>query len=552
MSSTAPAGTQAYPEKIDAAVLKVAGVVVLGAIMSILDITVVNVALPHFQTDLATGPDPLQYSTVAWTVTGYTLALATVIPLTGWAADRFGTKRLYLTAVALFALGSTLCAFAPSIEALIGFRVLQGLGGGMLMPLGMTIMTRAAGPQRMGRLMAILGVPMLLGPIGGPILGGWLIDNAHWLGRPSWTWIFLINLPIGAAALVYAWVVLPKDSAVPSESLDVVGLLLMSPGLALFLYGVSSIPDTGTIFATKVLAPALVGIVLMAAFAWWSFKPEHPLLDLSLFTNRNFTVAALTMFLFAAAFFGGLLLVPTYFQQVRGEDTFTAGLLLAPQGIGALITMPIAGALVDKMPVGRIVPFGIALITGGMFALTQIDAETSYWGYIIPVLFVMGLGMGGTMMPLMTSALKTLTAHQVARGSTLLNITQQVASSFGVAIISVLLTNSIESRPLVDQAQKYGDAAKGATDPNQVQQLLERFPEVARVIGQVADPARAQEVLMAAVRSDLAGAFASTYWVSGGLCALTLVVALFLPRKREESHLLDGDEDAEPVHVAMH
>lgn len=552
MSSTAPPGTQVYPEKIDAAVLKVAGVVVLGAIMSILDITVVNVALPHFQTDLATGPDPLKYSTVAWTVTGYTLALATVIPLTGWAADRFGTKRLYLTAVALFALGSTLCAFAPSIEMLIAFRVLQGLGGGMLMPLGMTIMTRAAGPQRMGRLMAILGVPMLLGPIGGPILGGWLIDNAHWLGRPSWTWIFLINLPIGAAALVYASVVLPKDTAAPTESLDVVGLLLMSPGLALFLYGVSSIPDTGTVLATKVLLPALVGIALMAAFAWWSFKPEHPLLDLGLFRTRNFTVAALTMFLFAAAFFGGLLLVPTYFQQVRGEDTFTAGLLLAPQGIGALLTMPIAGALVDKMPVGRIVPFGIALITGGMFALTQIDAETSYWGYIIPVLFVMGLGMGGTMMPLMTSALKTLTAHQVARGSTLLNITQQVASSFGVAIISVLLTSSVESRPLVGEAQKYGEAAKGASDPSQVQQLLERFPEVARVIGQVADPARAQEVLQAAVRSDLAGAFASTYWVSGALCALTLVVALFLPRKREESHLLDDGEGTEPVHVSMH
>ncbi|MET4078509.1 DHA2 family efflux MFS transporter permease subunit [Janibacter sp. UYMM211] len=552
MSSTAPAGTQAYPEKIDAAVLKVAGVVVLGAIMSILDVTVVNVALPHFMTDLAPGPDPLKYSTVAWTVTGYTLALATVIPLTGWAADRFGTKRLYLTAVALFVLGSALCAFAPSIEMLIGFRVLQGLGGGMLMPLGMTIMTRAAGPQRMGRLMAILGIPMLLGPIGGPILGGWLLDNAHWLGRPSWTWIFLINLPIGAAALVYAWVVLPKDTAVPSESLDVVGLLLMSPGLALFLYGVSSIPDTGTVLATKVLAPAVVGIALMGAFAWWSFKPEHPLLDLGLFTNRNFTVATLTMFLFAAAFFGGLLLLPTYFQQVRGESAGDAGWLMAPQGLGAMIAMPIAGVLADKMPVGRIVPFGIALITGGMFALTQIDDQTSYWGYIIPVVFVMGLGMGGTMMPLMTSALKTLTAHQVARGSTLLNITQQVASSFGVAIISVLLTNSIESRPLVDQAQKYGDAAKGATDPNQVQQLLERFPEVARVIGQVADPARAQEVLMAAVRSDLAGAFASTYWVSGGLCALTLVVALFLPRKREESHLLDGDEDAEPVHVAMH
>jgi MFS family permease len=167
----APPAHPGYPEKIDGAVLKVAGVVVLGAIMSILDITVVNVALPTFQADFASGGEPLPYSTVAWTVTAYTLALATVIPLTGWAADRFGTKRLYMTALLLFTAGSVLCAMASTIEALIAFRVIQGLGGGMLMPLGMTIMTKAAGPARMGRLMAILGVPMLLGPIFGPILG---------------------------------------------------------------------------------------------------------------------------------------------------------------------------------------------------------------------------------------------------------------------------------------------------------------------------------------------------------------------------------------------
>src|SRR5881227_1295730 len=190
-----------YPEKIDGAVLKIAGVVVLGAIMSILDITVVNVALPTFQVVFSEDPaHPLPYSTVAWTVTAYTLALATVIPLTGWAADRFGTKRLYILALVLFTAGSALCASATTIGMLIAFRVLQGLGGGMLMPLGMTIMTKAAGPKRMGRLMAILGVPMLLGPIGGPILGGWLIDTA------SWHWIFLINVPIGAIALVYAYV----------------------------------------------------------------------------------------------------------------------------------------------------------------------------------------------------------------------------------------------------------------------------------------------------------------------------------------------------------
>src|SRR4051794_29286841 len=232
-----------YPEEIDSAVLKVAGVVVLGAIMSILDITVVNVALRTFQTVFADGGAPLPYSEVAWTVTGYTLALATVIPLSGWAADRFGTKRLYMLAIGLFTCGSVLCALASSIEMLVAFRVLQGLGGGMLMPIGMTIMTRAAGPARMGRLMAILGVPMLLGPIFGPILGGYLIDNY------SWHWIFLINVPIGIAAITYAFFVLASDRPTPSESFDWVGAALMSPGLAMFLYGVSSIPGEGTFFS---------------------------------------------------------------------------------------------------------------------------------------------------------------------------------------------------------------------------------------------------------------------------------------------------------------
>ena len=188
---------------LDKSVLIVAGVVVLGAIMSILDITVVSVALETFQTRLQHGDPPTD---VAWTMTGYTLALAAVIPVTGWAADRFGTKRLYMMALALFTAGSVLCATAGSIELLIAYRALQGLGGGMLMPLGMTIMTKAAGPQRIGRLMAILGIPMLLGPIGGPILGGWLIEVA------SWHWIFLINLPVGLLGdRVCAAVVLPKD-----------------------------------------------------------------------------------------------------------------------------------------------------------------------------------------------------------------------------------------------------------------------------------------------------------------------------------------------------
>ena len=195
--------------------------------------------------------------------------------------------------------------------------------------------------------MAVLGVPMLLGPISGPILGGWLIDDF------SWVWIFLINVPIGVLAIAAAAVILPKDDPTPTESFDLVGMLLMSPGLALFLYGVSTIPDEGTALTGKVLIPAAIGAVLIAAFVWHAFRPAHPLIDLRLFRDRRLTVAVVTMFLFAVAFFGALLLVPTYFLQVRGEGTLKAGVLLAPQGLGAMLTMPIAGRLTDRVVEAR-------------------------------------------------------------------------------------------------------------------------------------------------------------------------------------------------------
>src|SRR4051794_38917045 len=283
MTVDSAAGPVNSPDtKLDAGVLIVAGVVVLGAIMSILDITVVSVALPTFQDVFDTS-----YANVAWTMTGYTLALATVIPLSGWAADRYGPKRLYMTALVLFVLGSALCSTAWNIGSLITFRVLQGLGGGMLMPVGMAIMTRAAGPERIGRVMAVLGVPMLLGPIGGPILGGWLIDVA------SWHWIFLINVPIGAAALLYAFLALPKDSPQPSEAFDFLGMLLLSPGLALFLFGVSSIPEKGTVAAARVIVPGVIGLLLVLGFVVHAFRPEHPLIDLRLFKNRQLTLSTI-------------------------------------------------------------------------------------------------------------------------------------------------------------------------------------------------------------------------------------------------------------------
>ncbi len=496
-------------DKLDKDVLMVAGVVVLSAIMSILDVTVVSVAIPTFQAEFEA-----TYAQVAWTMTGYTLALATVIPLTGWAADRFGTKRLFLLALVLFVAGSVLCSLADDITTLVAFRVLQGLGGGMLMPLGMTIMTRAAGPARIGRVMAVLGVPMLLGPIAGPILGGWLIDTA------SWHWIFLINLPIGIAALVFAAMVLPSDSPEPSESFDFVGMLLLSPGLALFLYGVSSSPETGTLVAAKVLVPAAIGAVLVVAFVFHAFRTVHPLIDLHLFKDRHLTIAVITMSLFAVAFFGASLLFPSYFLQVRGETTLAAGLLLAPQGLGAMVSMPIAGILADRTGAGKIVLVGIALITVGMGVFTQVGPDTSYT-LLLGALFVMGLGMGATMMPIMTAALQTLTDHNLARGSTLMNIVQQVAGSVGTAVISVVLTNAYQSRAAADTL------VRSAQDPEVAAQLTPGA--IAQGLGEMAD------------------SFGVAFMVATALIVLTLVPAALLPRRKPPVPLeVDGDT-APPV-----
>ncbi|MGI5242853.1 DHA2 family efflux MFS transporter permease subunit [Dactylosporangium sp. CA-139066] len=534
-AAVASSGGGGASTKLDAQVLKIAGVIVLGAIMSILDVTVVSVALPTFIREFDT-----TYAKVAWTMTGYTLALATVIPLSGWAADRFGTKRLYMMALFLFTVGSGLCATADSINQLIGYRVLQGLGGGMLMPLGMTIMTRAAGPQRIGRLMAVLGIPMLLGPIGGPILGGWLIDVA------SWHWIFLINLPIGAIALVYAAFALPKDHTEPSETFDFLGMLMLSPGLASFLFGVSSLPEAKTITATKVWLPMVIGAVLVISFVFYSFKPKHPLLDLRLFRNRRLTVATVSLFVFVIAFMGAGLLFPSYFLDVRGQSTLHAGLLMAPQGIGAMITMPIAGMLADKIPVGRTVPFAMALIAIGFFSFTQVGADTSYL-LLCGSLFVMGLGMGGTMMPIMTSALKTLTHHEVARGSTLVNILQQIGGSIGGAVMSVILTSKQDDAPTVlpNLPVTIVDAVH-ASRPGMVRDLfLQKLgPDL---LAQITRPDVVQRGL-----GFLADSFAATYWVGFILVLATFIPIAFLPRKREESHLGDDAEAGAPAPVVMH
>jgi len=433
------AGAPAAPADTDQThisreLLLVASVVILGVIMSILDTTVVNVAIntlaARFHTTLPT---------IQWVATGYTLALATVIPLSGWIADRFGTKRLYMGSIAMFVAGSCLSGLAWSSTTIILFRVLQGLGGGMIMPAGMTILTRAAGPQRIGRVMAIMGVPMLLGPILGPILGGWLVADV------SWRWIFFINLPIGIAALILALRILPRDIAEHSQRLDLVDLVLVSPGLALVIYGLAKSSSSGGFGSSKVLIPLLAGIVLLVAFVWHALRTRDPLIDLRLFKNRTFATSSGSLLLMVISVFGAFLLLPLYFQAVRGESPLMAGVLLAPQGLGSMITMPIAGQLSDKMGSGRIVPFGLVTVLASVVWLTQIGPQTS-WLAICIDLFVFGLGMGFAMMPIFTGAMQSVSGAAAARASTSLNIIQQTGASIGTAVLSVLLVSELHSQ----------------------------------------------------------------------------------------------------------
>lgn len=510
-----PAAAKPALEPLPQGTFLVAGVVVLGAIMSILDVTVVSVALETFQREFsATSAE------VAWTMTGYTLALAAVIPLTGWAADRFGTKRLFMLAVLLFTLGSALCATASSLEMLVFYRVLQGLGGGMLMPLGMTIMTHKAGPQNVGRVMAILGIPMMLGPIGGPILGGWLVDAA------SWHWIFLVNVPIGVLTIVYALLVLPKDDVEPSETFDFLGMLLLSPGLATLLYGVSSIPgakqEEGTIWTFDVVAFTIIGALLVAAFVPWALarRNKHPLIDLRLFKDRQMTVAVIAMALFAMAFFGAGLLFPLYFQQVLREDALGSGLLLIPQGVGAVLTMPIGGVLSDRIGPGKIVLTGIVLDTIGLAFFINIGADPSTFRILLG-LFVMGLGMGLTMMPMFSAALATLRHEHIARGSTLLNVTQQVAASIGTAIFAVILTNELGKG---DQAAI--GAAFAANEVDGKQGALEAIAAKFQV------PLEQFEALVAKGYAEIGGAFGVVFLIGTILVGLCLIPAFFLPRHK--------------------
>jgi EmrB/QacA subfamily drug resistance transporter len=435
--------------RLDPHIWRIGSVVVLGSVMSILDTTIVNVGLATLGHKFHA---PLSH--IQWVVTGYMLSLAAVIPITGWAARSFGVKRVYLVAVVLFTAGSALCGLAASATELILFRVLQGIGGGMILPVGQLMLAQAAGPKRMGRVMSIVAVPMMLAPILGPALGGLIIDNA------SWRWIFYVNVPIGAIAVITALRMLPSIERQPADRLDFRGLALMATGLPLITYGLAEIGSTGSFSSPKVILPCLAGIALVIAFCVHALRVRNvkPLLDLRLYRKPAFSSASFAMFCLAGALFGGMILLPLYWQGIRHESVFHAGLLTAPQGLGMALVMPLAGKLTDRFGGGPLALFGVILTTVTTIPFGLIGAHSSIVGLSIAML-LRGTGIGFAFMPAMTAAFASLDHSELSDATPQLNVLQRVGGSIGTAVLAVVLQRSLEgSHGINGHAAAYGTA----------------------------------------------------------------------------------------------
>jgi EmrB/QacA subfamily drug resistance transporter len=437
----APAGK----EKLDPKLVSLIVVLLLGAIPSLLDTTIVNVAIDTIGRDLHT-----TVSSIQWVITAYLLSFGVVIPLSGWMLARFGGRVAWVFALTTFLAGSVLSGAAWNISSLIGFRVLQGIGGGLLMPLLTTLILQASGGRQLGRLMATVSLPVAVVPILGPVISGLIITNF------SWRWIFYVNVPICLAGIVLAWRRLPGRPALPAAEpagqppaagrtaaprLDVLGLLLLCPALAGLLYGLAQVSTAGGFGHPRVLIPLLAGAALLAGFTWHALHMTgEPLVDLLLFRSRGFTGASGLMFLAGLSIYGAMLLLPLYFQEARGYSALSAGLLLVPQGVGSILPRTITGKLTDRFGPRPVSLAGIVIAAVGTVPFALATAHTSDV-LLCAALVVRGAGLGAATIALMAGAFQGLARTDLPHASSATRIMQQVGGAFGAAVLIVILTS---------------------------------------------------------------------------------------------------------------
>ncbi|MEF2976449.1 MDR family MFS transporter [Subtercola sp. YIM 133946] len=418
--------------RVDPAVLKTAAVLIVGAMAVIFDTTIVSVALPTLAADLNTS-----VSTIQWVSTGYLLALGVSIPLAGWAQHRFGGKRLWMVALLVFMIGSIACSLAWDAPSLIVFRVLQGLGGGLMLPLLSTLVMQAAGGRNLGRTMAVVSLPAVLGPILGPVIGGLILNSL------DWRWLFWVNVPFCVVGILLAWRVLPRDGAPTPMRLDTVGLVLLSPGLVAVLFALSNVSKPGAFARVDVLLPLVAGVAFLVAFAVTAVRRgDRALVDVRLLRHRPVASSSALLFLSGAALYGAMLLLPLYWQEVRGLTPLGAGLLLVPQGIGTLFSRTIAGRLTDTIGAKWVTFVGFAIVGAATVPFALATSTTNEWVLMVALL-VRGFGLGAVTIPLMTVAFVGLQRSEVPHASILTRIATQIGGAAGVAVLAVILEGAV-------------------------------------------------------------------------------------------------------------
>jgi EmrB/QacA subfamily drug resistance transporter len=413
------------------ALAKIIAVVMTGALMMQLDMTMTTIA-----TRTLVGDFHSTLSTIQWVTTGYLLAMAATIPLAGWALERFGARRVWMTSIALFLLGSALCGLAWSPGALIAFRVLQGLGAGMVMPVGQAVLVRAAPPERFGRVMAAMGVPAMVGPVLGPVLGGVLVTSL------SWRWIFYINVPVCLTALALSRRSMPSATAPGRSPLDWLGLALLPPGCAAVVFALAQSSQYGGFGQARVLVPLAAGLALLAAFSVNALRIRHPLIDLRLFAWRGFASASATMFVSGFVLFGAMGALPLYYQIARGDSAEHAGMLLIPLGAGVGLSLMIAGRLADRLAPRTIALAGLAFTVLGAFVYTRLAPGTSEL-LLGGAQVCSGIGTGSALVPVMSAGFRGLEPAAVPRAASSIRIMQQLGGSFGSAALFIIVQHEL-------------------------------------------------------------------------------------------------------------
>ncbi|MCU1388416.1 MAG: major facilitator superfamily 1 [Ilumatobacteraceae bacterium] len=410
-------------------------IAVLGfaAFMSVLDGTIVTVAVETFGEVFHSS-----LTTTAWVAVGYLLAAASALPISGWAIDRFGGRRIFVIGVSVFLVGSILASSAWSIGSLIAFRVVQGFGGGMMEPTAITLAASVAGPKRIGRIMGVLSLIVNVAPVLGPLVGGFFATTAHW------RLIFLINVPVGALVLIAAWLVIPSDVAKGEpQAVDLRGLFLLTPGFVALLFAIDRVGAKGSVVVIAITA--IGGIALLAAYGRRALRVEVPVVDLRLLTRPGFAASAGTVAVFGLIMYSSLIMLPLFLGQRFGATGAGRGLLTTALGVGLLISMSYASRRSDVTgPRPFVVPAGAVSAVGlGVFALFDQHLPI---GALLVLFVVMGLSFGCIAAPTFSNVFRTVGEGEVAQATTSMFIIVQASASLGLTLIGLLLGNGSVSR----------------------------------------------------------------------------------------------------------